>query len=374
MKFVVFGLSVSSSWGNGHATLWRGLSAALSRRGHRVIFFERDVSYYAATRDLFELPGGELILYGTWKEVMPVARRHLSDCDVAMVTSYCPDAMSASDLVLDSRALVRSFYDLDTPVTLDLLERDVQVSYVGARGLRDFDLVLSYAGGAAVSKLSTMLGARFVAVLFGSADCRAYHPVRGDERYRAELSYLGTHSVDRDESLRRLFVEPAKRFPDRRFVIGGSQYDSGFPWLPNIFFVDHVPCRCHPAFYCSTRLNLNVTRQAMLRNGYCPSGRLFEAAACGRPILTDQWEGLDSFFEVGREILVVGETDDVINALQLPPEKLARIGHAARERTLDQHTADVRARELEEILESFVSHRGRDMAARLGGGALVCGE
>jgi len=355
MKLVIFGLSVSSSWGNGHATLWRGLCSSLAKRGHRVIFFERDVPYYAANRDLVELPGGELILYGRWPEVIPAALRHLSDCDVAMVTSYCPDAAAASELVLSSRASVRCFYDLDSPITLDRLARGLAVDYIGPNGLADFDLVLSYAGGRAIEQLKSRLGARAVAPLFGSADPKVHHPAEPEGRYRAELSYLGTRAEDRDLALRTLFVEPAKRFPQRRFVVGGSMYDGSFPWQPNIFLVSHVPCGDHPAFYCSANLNLNVTRRPMAENGYCPSGRLFEAAACGAAVLSDSWAGLDTFFEPGREILVANGTDDALASLQRSREELARIGRAARERTLEQHTAGARVLELETILGGFRS-------------------
>jgi spore maturation protein CgeB len=353
MKIVIFGLSVSSSWGNGHATLWRGLCAALARRGHDVVFFERDVPYYAVHRDLVSLPDGDLILYDDWPSVASAARRQVSEADVAMVTSYCPDAIAASQLVLESSAGVRCFYDLDTPITLDRLERGLAVDYIGPRGLRDFDLTLSYVGGCALSKLRSMLGAIAVAPLFGSVDPKAHFPVACSERYRAELSYLGTCAPDRQERLAALFVEPAKRFPDRRFVIGGSMYDDSFPWQQNIFLMSHVPVADHPSFYCSSLLNLNVTRRAMADNGYCPSGRLFEAAACGATIVSDEWEGLDLFFEPGVEILIAKQSEDVIAALQRSPEELARIGRVARERALDQHTADVRAIEMENIMNSF---------------------
>jgi spore maturation protein CgeB len=353
MKLVIFGLSISSSWGNGHATLWRGLCAALARRGHTVVFFERDVPYYAAHRDYFELPHGELILYQDWEDILPAATRHLSDCDVGMVTSYCPDALVATDLVLNSRAPVRCFYDLDSPVTLDRLEQDLPVEYIGVRGLRDFDLVLSYAGGPVLQQLQQRLGARAVAPLYGSADPAVHHPAPAEDRYRADLSYLGTYAADRNDKLQALFIEPAKRFAEKRFVIGGAMYDNNFPWQPNIFLVSHVPSAAHPAFYCSAQLNLNVTRKAMAQNGYCPSGRLFEAAACGSALLSDDWAGLDTFFTPGREILIARGTGDAIAALETSPQELARIGRAARERTLEEHTADVRARELEEILQTF---------------------
>jgi spore maturation protein CgeB len=317
------------------------------------VFFERDVPYYAAHRDLAYLPDGDLILYDDWRSVALAARRHISEADVAMVTSYCPDAIAASQLVLESSAGVRCFYDLDTPITLDRLERGLAVDYIGARGLRDFDLTLSYVGGTALSKLRNRLGAAAVAPLFGSVDPKTHFPVSCCERYRAELSYLGTCAADRQARLAELFVEPAKRFPDRRFVIGGSMYDDSFPWQQNIFLMSHVPVADHPSFYCSSLLNLNVTRRAMADNGYCPSGRLFEAAACGAAIVTDEWEGLDLFFDPGVEILIAKQSADVIAALQRSPEELVRIGRAARERALEQHTADVRAIEMENIMNSF---------------------
>jgi spore maturation protein CgeB len=318
-----------------------------------VVFFERDVPYYAAHRDLVELPGGELILYTDWTDIAISAKRHLSNADVGMVTSYCPDAIVASQLVLDSSVGVRCFYDLDTPITLERLERGLTVDYIGPRGLRDFDLVLSYVGGDALSKLRDMLGAVAVAPLFGSVDPSLHFPVQPRDSYRAALSYLGTWAADRQKRLEELFVAPAKCLTDRRFIIGGSMYDGTFPWLPNIFFMNHVPVADHPAFYCSSLLNLNVTRQAMADNGYCPSGRLFEAAACGAAIISDEWEGLNTFFEPCVEILIAREAQDVISALQRSPAELARIGQAARERTLEQHTADVRAIEMENIMNSF---------------------
>jgi spore maturation protein CgeB len=357
MKIVIFGLSVSSSWGNGHATLWRGLCGALARRGHRVVFLERDVPYYASTRDLFELPGGELILYRDWAEVLPAARRHLADADVAMVTSYCPDAIVATALTMESAARLRVFYDLDTPVTLARIAAGEEVEYIGPRGLADFDLVLSYTGGSSLDQLRERLGARQVAPLYGSVDPAVHKPAPPDPSYRADLGYLGTFARDRNETLRALFVEPARRLPDRKFVLAGAMYDNQFPWQPNIFFVRHLPPAEHASFYCSTRLTLNVTRLAMALTGYCPSGRLFEATACGAAVLSDSWEGLDRFFEPGSEILLARNTDEAMAALEHSPEELARIAAAGRERTLAEHTADARAVQLEEILDQACDRR-----------------
>ncbi len=352
MKLVVFGLSISSSWGNGHATLWRGLCRALAAHGHQVAFFERDVPYYASHRDLTELPGLDLILYPDWQSVLPAAQKALSEADVAMVTSYCPDGLAATDLVLESKTQLRAFYDLDTPVTLDRLRAGEMVPYIGPRGLRDFDVVLSYTGGAALEYLRDELGARRVAPLYGSVDPAVHRPAAPLEHYRADLSYLGTYAADRQSALETLFLEPARRMPGRRFVIGGALYPMEFPWADNIFFVRHLPPAEHPAFYSSSRFTLNITRRAMAEMGYCPSGRLFEAAACGTAIVSDSWAGLDRFFEPGREILIARDAGDVVDALDLSHEEAARLGRAARERALESHTSEHRAREMEQIFES----------------------
>lgn len=354
MKLVIFGLTLSSSWGNGHATLWRGLCRALIARGHRVVFFERDVPYYSAHRDLHELPGGELALYSDWEAVLPQARRELADADVAITTSYCPDAIDAAQLMHGSDAL-RVFYDLDTPVTFARLDAGESVGYLDGSGLADFDLVLSYTGGAALDALQVRLGARRVAPLYGSVDSTEHRPVPLVENYRADLSYLGTYAADRQAALEQLFLEPARQRPEQRFVIGGAQYPADFPWVSNVFFVQHLPPAEHPAFFCSSRLTLNVTRRAMAEMGYCPSGRLFEAAACGVPLLSDAWDGLDEFFTPGEEILLADNTADALAALDLSDSELRRIARAARERVLAEHTASHRASELEALLSSAFS-------------------
>ncbi len=254
MKLVIFGLTISSSWGNGHATLWRGLCRALARRGHRVVFFERDVPYYAAHRDLFEMEEGQLVLYPSWEEVEPLARRELDHADAGMITSYCPDSLAAMQLMLDCEVNCRTFYDMDTPVTLDALRSGREVAYIGPRGLRDFDLVLSYTGGKSLDAVHDYLGAQRVAPLYGSVDPQVHRPVAPVEQYRSDLSYLGTYSADRQQALQTLFIDVARQMPERKFLIGGALYPEAFPWTPNIFFARHLPPGEHPAFYCSSRL------------------------------------------------------------------------------------------------------------------------
>ena len=315
MKIVIFGLTITSSWGNGHATLWRGLLRALAARGCRLVFYERDMPYYAATRDLKEIQGAQLALYADWPGASAAATRDLADCDVAIVTSYCPDALAASDLLIERPSAISVFYDLDTPVTLSRLNGGEDVGYIGARGLRDFELVLSYTGGGALEQLRQRLGAKRVAPLYGHVDPAVHGPSLARSVYACDLSYLGTYSQDRQSALRSLFIDAAQRRSGQRFLIGGAQYPADFPWHSNIYFVRHLPPAEHAAFFSSSRLTLNVTRQPMRRMGWCPSGRLFEAAACGTPVIAFRCGSVPEVIDPGKSGFIVKTLEEAVEAL-----------------------------------------------------------
>ena len=350
MKIVIFGLSVTSAWGNGHATLLRGLFRALHADGHRVCFFERDVPYYASHRDAPQLPFADVRLYQNRQEIFHEARRELSGADVGMVTSYCPDGIEASDLVLSSNAARRVFYDLDTPVTLARLDRGETVEYVPPTGYAGFHMVLSYTGGPSLEALRRRLGAAKTAPLYGWVDPEFHHATPKAPEYASHLAYLGTYAPDRQPGLETLLLEPARRLPARSFLIAGAMYPSRDGWPSNVRLLGHVPPSEHSRFYSSSPLMLNVTRAAMAQDGYCPSGRLFESAACGTAVLSDWWTGLDCFFEPGREILVARSTEESVEALNHPLKTLAKIGQRARDRALSCHTAELRARQFLELI------------------------
>jgi spore maturation protein CgeB len=366
MKLVVFGLTISSSWGNGHATLWRGLVRALAARGWSVTFFERDVGWYREHRDLTDLEGGALALYAAWEEALPRARAALAEADVAMVTSYCPDGAAAAALVREAGRPLKVFYDMDTPVTMARLARGEPVEYIGESGLAGFDLALSFTGGAALTALSERLGAPLALPLYGHVDASVHRPAP-DAGARFDLSYLGTYAADRQAALEELLVLPARMRPDRSFVIAGAQYPDTFPWCDNIFFKRHLEPARHAAFYASSRLTLNVTRDAMARMGHCPSGRLFAADACGAAILTDAWEGLEDVFTPGEEILVARDGADALAAIERSDVELARIAEAGREKVLAGHTSARRAADLEAAFETALDVRAARAGARQAG-------
>jgi spore maturation protein CgeB len=351
MRIVIFGLSVSSAWGNGHATLWRGLIRALDEAGHDVAFFERDTSYYRAHRDVEALPGrAQLHVYEDWNDVRTEAANAVDNADAAIVTSYCFDGRAACELACAGRTK-SVFYDLDTPVTLARVAAGEEVPYLPVDGLGAFDLVLSYTGGAALDALRERLGARRVAPLYGSVDPDVHRPMVASPRDRAACSYLGTWCADRQEALDALFLEPARRRASR-FVLGGSMYPATveLPW--NVTHLEHVSPGMHSAFYCASPITVSVTRKPMVEYGHCPSGRLFEAAACGVPVLSDAWTGLDTFFEPDEEILIASTPEQALDAIELPRDVLRSIGARARERTLDEHTSVHRAQQLVGYLEA----------------------
>jgi spore maturation protein CgeB len=252
------------------------------------------------------------------------------------------------------------FYDLDTPVTLAKLQSGEPVPYIGPAGLEGFALVLSFTGGRRLfDQFRSKLGARDIRPLYGHVDADVHRPVPAQAHYSADLSYLGTYSEDRQRALEELFVAPARFRQDLRFLIGGAQYPADFPWSSNIYFVRHLPPSEHAPFFASSRLTLNVTRPAMAEMGWCPSGRLFEAAACGVPLLSDGWTGIEGFFEPGEEIMLAHDAQDTLAALQLGRDELSVMAKRARERTLDQHGSDKRATELVALLEHAASRGAR---------------
>ncbi|HYY70354.1 MAG TPA: glycosyltransferase [Terriglobales bacterium] len=356
LKIALFGLTLSSSWGNGHATPYRALIRALARRNHRIVFFEKDVDYYALRRDFDRWEYCDLVLYRDWNEVRERALASAADSDVAVVASYCPQGARIADEVLKLTAPLRVYYDLDTPITLERL-RAGDLEYLRADQIPDFNLYLSFTGGRILAELESDWGAQMARPLYGCVDPDQYRRAPENERFRCSLSYMGTFAADRQAKLDELFLVPARRMPESQFVLAGSLYPWQWSWPSNVRRFDHVPPAEHPSLYSSSRATLNITRAGMACWGYCPSGRFFEAAACGCAMLSDNWEGLESFFRNGEEMLLVKGSEDVISALNRSDEELARMGNRARERTLDEHTGERRAQQLLRYLEEAAMHK-----------------
>jgi spore maturation protein CgeB len=361
LDIVVLGLSITSSWGNGHATTYRGLLRELGRRGHRVLFLERDVPWYADNRDMPAPSGCEVELYGSVEELVDRFAAAVRQADVVIVGSYVPDGVTVGNWVLSQANGRVAFYDIDTPVTLRQLD-DGTCEYLTGALVGRYDLYLTFAGGPTLAKLEGRYGALRARPLYCSVDPAVHFPEETVPRW--DLGYLGTYGADRQPAMNALLVEPARAWREGRFIVAGPQYPDDIEWPPNVERCEHLPPPQHRAFYNAQRYTLNVTRADMVRAGWSPSVRLFEAAACGTPILSDRWPGIDAFFDLGSEILTAGTPREVIAILRAMPEEERRaMAERARRRVLAEHTASHRAETLEKWLQELLSQRARTRSA-----------
>jgi spore maturation protein CgeB len=353
LDIVILGLSITSSWGNGHATTYRGLVRELAARGHRVRFLERDVPWYADHRDLPAPPYGETALYGSLDELRDRFAAAVKSADFVLVGSYVPEGVAVGDWVTATAHGVTAFYDIDTPVTLAKLLRGDH-EYLTPELIPRYHAYLSFTGGPTLKRLERHFGARMARPLYCSFDPGLYQPQDVEPRW--DLGYMGTYSDDRQPVLDRLLIEPARGWREGRFVVAGPQYPKEIRWPRNVKRIQHLEPAKHAGFYNAQRFTLNVTRADMVAAGWSPSVRLFEAAACATPILTDSWPGLESFFKLGEEILPVKAPGEVLQYLRDIPEKERRaLGQRARKRVLAEHTAAHRAEELEGYALSLMS-------------------
>lgn len=348
LDIVILGLSITSSWGNGHATTYRGLAKALAARGHRLTFLERDVPWYRKHRDLPQPGYAATHLYGDLDELRQQHGRQLRAADLVIVGSYVPDGIAVGNWVTATARGLTAFYDIDTPVTLAQLEQG-ECTYLSRELIGKYDLYLSFTGGPTLAMLERKFCSPAARALYCSADPDEYRPSgSAARRPRHDLGYMGTYSRDRQPTLRQLLLKPAATWPQGRFIVAGPQYPASISWPENVQRIDHLPPHRHRAFYNAQRFTLNVTRAEMLRRGHSPSVRLFEAAACGTPIISDWWAGLDELFLPGKEILIARSARECLRWLrELPEDERRVIGQRGRERVLNRHTAWHRAIELE---------------------------
>lgn len=351
MKLTIFGLTITSSWGNGHATTYRSLVKGLAGRGHQVSFIEKDQEWYRNHRDLPSPEFAQVTLYQDWRQSGKSLVREALDADAVMIGSYFPDGVAAARELLDAGCDSLIFYDIDTPITLERLRHEGRTEALDSSMIPQFAAYLSFTGGPTLDKLRRSYGARRTFPFYCSVDPDRHRPVPPNPDFRCDLGYLGTYAADRHWKLVELMNRPAALLPEASFLVAGSLYPDGVDWPKNVRRIDHLAPPEHAAFYCSSRFTLNLTRDAMAKTGYSPSVRLFEAAACGTPILSDAWPGLDQFLTPGEEILIPRDGFEVCSILRdMPESRTTAVSRRARERVLAEHSSTERAIQFERIV------------------------
>lgn len=352
MKYVIIGLSVTSSWGNGHATTYRALLKELAKLGNEILFLEKDVPYYARHRDMPQPDFCRLGLYKTNEELKEEYKDEVTNAAVVIVGSYVQQGVEVGNWVVNTAKGVTAFYDIDTPVTLAKLKRE-DYEYLDKELIKKYDVFLSFCGGPVLDYLEDHYGSPNARALYCSVDPDLYFPEKNEIKW--QMGYLGTYSDDRQPSVQELLLKPAGKLPEGKFIVAGPQYPEHIQWPSNVERIEHLPPAQHRNFYNSQKFTLNITRQDMIKAGHSPSVRLFEAAACGVPIISDFWNGIDSLFEINKEILIAGSASDVLECFEsIDEEERKAIGERARQKVLKQHTAKARAKELQEHVKSVM--------------------
>lgn len=364
MRVVFFGLTITSSWGNGHATTYRSLLKALAARGHRLEFVEKDVEWYRDNRDMPQPAFCTVHLYDDWDPSAASLLKVARDADAVVIGSYFPDAVKATRQLLEDGQENLLFYDIDTPITMARLRKEGRAEYLDPELIPHYGAYLSFTGGPMLREIEQRFGSPWAVPFYCSVDPAMYQPTPVRAEFRCDLSYLGTYAADRQPKLMQLLNEPAELCPQRKFIVAGPQYPKGIAWATNVERMIHLSPPQHPAFYSSSRFTLNLTRDDMVAAGYSPSVRLFEASACGAAILSDPWPGLEELLTPGKEILLPQDASEVAQILRgLSDEERIRMGQRARQRILDQHTALHRAEQFEQVVETCASRRVQTVAS-----------
>jgi spore maturation protein CgeB len=355
LKIAFFGSSLVSSYWNGAATYYRGLLRALAARGHETTFYEPDAFDRQRHRDMPDPPWAKVVVYAgdddeaALRQVAAAARQ----ADVLVKAS----GVGVYDRLLEHALLEASrrtqqviFWDVDAPATLARVQGEPNDPFL--RLIPRYDAVFTYGGGKPVVDAYRALGARSCVPVYNALDPETHHSVSPSPAYSADLTLLANRLPDREARVNEFFLEPARRLPARRFLLGGNGWD-GAPLPPNVRCLGHVSTREHNALNCSALAVLNVARDSMAAVGFSPATRVFEAAGAGACLITDAWEGIELFLEPGREVLVAENGAQVAEQLeQLSVERARTLGRAAQRRILEHHTYARRALQVEALLGS----------------------
>ena len=357
MRIAFWGSSLVSAYWNGAATYYRGVLRAIAQRGHEITFFEPDAYQRQEHRDIPDPDWARIVVYQP-KDDDARLEEHLrwsESLDVVVKAS----GVGVLDEWLEARVsamhedVCKVFWDVDAPATLERMAGNANDAFLSALPL--FDLVLTYGGGSRVTNEYRRRGARECCAIYNAFDPDVHFPVAADARFAGDLSFLGNRLPDREARVDEFLMRAAQITPGKHFLMGGSGWQNKA--VPaNVRYVGHVYTRDHNAFNCSAQMVLNISRDSMARYGFSPATRVFEAAGAAACLITDRWEGIETFLEPDREILIADDGASVAELVSsVPIERARTIGAGARRRVLQDHTYQQRGKLVEDILQQTVS-------------------
>ncbi|RKG59152.1 hypothetical protein D7V80_37515 [Corallococcus sp. CA054B] len=359
LRIAFFGSSLVSAYWNGAATYYRGLIRALHARGHRVTFYEPDAYGRQEHRDLQDPDWARVVVYSNDRGSLDECLDDAFGADVVVKAS----GVGTFDAYLEARVLElrRSgtqvvFWDVDAPATLERVAKDAHDLFRPL--IPRYDGILTYGGGAPVVNAYRELGAKQCVPIYNALDPDTHHPVAPEPRFAGDLAFLGNRLPDREARVEAFFLRAAEALPRSRMLLGGSGWEDRV--VPaNVVRLGHVYTQDHNALNCSARAVLNIHRDSMARFGFSPATRVFEAAGAGACLITDAFEGVEQFLEPGREVLVARSGEEVAeHVARLTPEDARRLGQAALQRVMAEHTYAHRAVEVEAALGYRAPARG----------------
>ena len=352
VKIAFFGSSLVSSYWNGAATYYRGMLKALAGRGHQITFYEPDAFERQQHRDMADPDWARVIVYEPTEAAAARMLEEAAQADLIVKASgvgVLDEWLEREVLALQKSNTLVVYWDVDAPATLERVEQNADDPFRAL--IPRYDLILTYGGGDPVVNAYQALGARACHPIYNALDPTTHYPVPPRQDLGSTLSFLGNRLPDREERVREFFFTAVEQLPDRQFILGGSGWQENVPRYPNLNYIGHVYTQDHNAFNCSAMAVLNINRDSMARFGFSPPTRVFEAAGCGACLIMDAWAGIELFLDPGREVLLAHSGQEVVEHLRSLDQKRAhRIGNAARQRILREHTYRHRAEEFERLI------------------------
>lgn len=353
MKIAFYGSSLLSSYWNGAATYYRGILSALAMRGYEITFYEPDAFDRQQNRDIDPPDWARSVVYEADEASLRGVLAEAAQADVVIKASGVGvfDRELLEGVIRHARPdALRLFWDVDAAATLDEMRLDAD--HPVRHALPELDLVLTYGGGPPVVEAYEEFGARRCVPIYNALDPATHYPVGPEPAFACDLAFLANRLPDREARVEEFFLKPAAALPQQRFLIGGNGWDTK-PMPANVKAIGHVGTARHNAFNGTPRAVLNVARDSMARVGFSPATRVFEAAGAAACLITDAWEGIELFLQPGTEVLVARDGQDVAEHLVgLTEERAKEIGRAALSRVLREHTYQLRAAEVDDVLRS----------------------